>query len=97
MMCGRFLLMWSGVSITKLPCYVFIGRITFIPRCITDSVIHLTNIIYHYEQLIQYKNDAILKQNYRLFTEHRGVLTIHIPRMCIVNSLRCEVDNWLVP
>ena len=33
-----FPLIWSGVSIAERPHYVFIG-------CITDSVIHLINII----------------------------------------------------
>ena len=40
-----FPLMWSGVLIAKLPHYIFMGCITFFPRCITDSVIHLVSII----------------------------------------------------
>ena len=40
-----FPLMWSGVLIAKLPHYVFMGCITFFPRCITNSVIHLVSII----------------------------------------------------
>ena len=40
-----FPLMWSGVLIARLPHYVFMGCITFFPRCITDSVIHLVSII----------------------------------------------------